>query len=348
MNRKVLLILPYYYSLKDSLRSGFAAHNYNVASTSFYDQNNSLINKIDIKTTGFPFKFRKYWNDWLIGSTQQKYLNLNDSFKPDIVVIYNNEHVSPATIEKFRKKSKIVFILGDHPLMSKTDPYNLLILEQADCIVCPDSYWKDELELLGIKNIVLDFIGTNQDIFFPIINDKVNFLTDISFIGRTYRNADGYKRALYLSKFTKYKLMLYTHYDSYWNVWLKSFPKLEEHIQYLPTPLSSSEVNKIYNNSALAPIDSNSGLINGIHLRFFDILSAGCLPIIEYKSDYEKIFKGFELPLIKNYNDVESVVNKWLNDVDQRNKFVSELRNYTFQKYNPADFINRILSFLYG
>lgn len=199
---KVLLFLPYYYSLKSSLMRGFEENNCEVFSSSFDELHQKFVRDINIKTVGLPLRYRKYWDKWLIDSSQEKYLALYEKFKPEIIIIYNNEHFQPKTIEKLKKHSKIIFLLGDNPLLSKTDLNNLTILEEADYIVCPDSYWKEQLELIGIKNIVTDYIGTDNKVYYPLPNSKYQESSKISFIGRTYRNADGYKRAKFLSKFS--------------------------------------------------------------------------------------------------------------------------------------------------
>jgi len=344
---EVLILVPYYYSLKNSLVAGFEDNYCKVIVSSFDEVHARYVNMVNIKTTGFPYKIRKHWDKWLIENTQLKYISLYNAIKPDIVLIYNNEHIQPDTIKEFKKKSKIVFLLGDNPLLSQTDTHNLTILEQADYIICPDSYWKQQLELIGIKNIVMDFIGTNQEIFYPIVGFDKNGTKRISFIGRTYRNADGYKRAKFLAEFSKFDLSVHTHFDPYWNVWLNYFPELKKHINFLSSPLENEKVNILYNESAIALVDSNSGLINGIHLRFFDILASGCLPLIEYKIDYEKIFENFNLPLIRNYGEIEGQIEKWLLNEKLRKELITELSNYTFRLYNQKDFVRRMLNNLF-
>jgi len=292
---KILIFSPYYYSLKASFIKGFVQNDCEVLSSSYQDQNSKLINYIDVKTTAIPYKLRRQWENNLFVRVQKKYLELCDQFKPQLILIYNNEHFAPATLEELKKKTKIVFVLGDNPLMSKTDVYNLTILNYADYIICPDSYWKQQLENIGIKKIHFDLIGFELE----KDNENINSITAVSqkkvaFIGRTYRDSDGYKRALFLSKFTKYDLQIFTSYDIFWEKWLNFFPELRDKIVYLKTGLSSKSVSKLYLESCFSPVDGNSGLINGIHLRFFDILQSGSLPIVEYKKDYEVAFKDLK------------------------------------------------------
>lgn len=59
-------------------------------------------------------------------------------------------------------------------------------------------------------------------------------------------------------------------------------------------------------------------LFRGIHVRVFDILGAGILPLCEYSADLERVFEGIELPVIRNYREAEEVAQFWLNDEKRR------------------------------
>lgn len=341
---KILIFSPYYYSLKDSFVKGFIQNDCEVLASSYQDQNSKLTNYIDVKTAGIPYKLRRYWESNLFSKVQKKYLDLCNQFKPQLILIYNNEHFFPETLEELKKKSKIAFVLGDNPLMSKTDIYNLTILNYADYVICPDSYWKQQLENMGIKNIHFDLIGFELE----DENENINSISKVSqkkvsFIGRTYGDSDGYKRALFLSKFVKYDLQIFTRYDIFWEKWLGFFPELRDKIVYLKNGLSSESVSKLYHESCFSPVDGNSGLINGIHLRFFDILQSGSLPIVEYKKDYETAFPGYEIPQIIDFDKATEIADYYVDNYKLRNEIIKELRLFIHTKYRPELVTKRII-----
>ena len=68
-------------------------------------------------------------------------------------------------------------------------------------------------------------------------------------------------------------------YGMGWEMWFDYFPKLEEKYVELKKPLSFEEVNIITNCGKIYPIDANPGLLNGIHIRIFDTIGSGILPI---------------------------------------------------------------------
>ena len=89
--------------------------------------------------------------------------------------------------------------------------------------------------------------------------------------------------------------------------------------------------------------DANPAILNGVHLRVFDCIAMGVLPIVEYRKDHESFFQGVELPLIRTYDEARYVTQKYLKNDDLREKTLKELQQFVKTKFAPDVVLKRIL-----
>ena len=89
-------------------------------------------------------------------------------------------------------------------------------------------------------------------------------------------------------------------------------------------------------------------LFKGIHVRVFDILGAGILPLCEYSADLETLFSGIDLPLIKNYPEGVELARFWLEKDEKRTTLVQQMRARVLERYTPAHVIRRMTENLFG
>ncbi len=341
---KVLLLCPGFYTLDKTLKLGFTRLKHDVFHYDYRTTIENWKNKTNTQIYRLPFKLRNNWETYYLSEINKLHLKKYDEYNPDIVFIYNNEMLLPETIKYFKQKSKIVFFLGDNPYYTPTNNYYLNLLTYADLIISPDSFWKHQLELIGIKNIVHDYLGFNDEINFPIKPTEAElkeFGSDVLFIGGGYVDSWGYKRTLFLSKFTDFNLKIYGTKN--WIRWFKFFPAVENKFTLLVKPLSFEKVNILSNCAKVYPVDANPGLLNGLHLRIFDCIGSGILPLVEYKKDIETVFKDVEIPIIRNYNDAEAVAKKYIEDDELRINTLNKLRSFINENYKPELVIKRIL-----
>ncbi len=260
------------------------------------------------------------------------------------VFIYNNQYFFPDTIERIKRNSKIVFILGDNPLWSKTFNFNLTILKHADLVLSPDSHWQFELNMIGINNIEVDFIGSSRKHFYPISDISENFRSkygsDLLFIGRNYHGSSGYKRALFLNNFVGMDFKIFGSRE--WEKWLNYFPLLKDHFYPINGRISFDELNIALNCTKVYPIDQNTGIINGLHLRVFEAIGSGTLPIVEWRKDIDSVF-GDILPVIRNYSEAKALASHYLDSEGERKQLVESLRNHIDLKYKPENYVQRML-----
>ncbi len=292
----------------------------------------------------FPYKIRSYWENYFLTKINKNIINEVFKYKPDLILIYNSEFLLPNTCIEIKKKAKLIFFMGDSPFFTHTNNYYLPCLEYADLILSSDSFWLSQLNTIGLKKTMFFIPGMNLNAYFkvsePSLNDEKE--TDILYVGSSYKNSWGYKKAKLMNNFVNFNLKIYG--NDAWKRWFDFFPKLKNKFQkttYIPT----KKLNKMFNKSKIIPINSNPTIFNGIHLRLVEALSAGTLPLIEYRNDVDKkIFAGLDitLPLIDNYNEAEKVAKYWLTHENERLKTIEIMRSYFLEKYSPEKNAYRI------
>lgn len=344
---KVILFIPRMYSLADMLTNGFEKNGCEVKVADYQSMMPKWYNKIYDKTVGFPNRILKHFKPNYYESINDRYLDFILKEKPDLILIYNNQFFLPKTLEKIKNNCQIVFYLGDNPLWSKTFDYNLEILKYSDLTISPDSYWMNELSSIGMPNIVCDFIGYSSKIFFPVakISDKMKlkYQSDLLFIGRNYSDSSGFKRLLFLNSFEGLNLKIFGGEE--WSKWLPSFSNLIMRFNLLESRISNEELNIAINCCKIYPIDQNTGIVNGIHARVFEVIGAGSLPVMEWRKDIDAVF-GDLLPVIKNYNDSINIVKPYLLNERLRIETIKKLKLHMDSNYTPEKYTERLLNHL--
>lgn len=264
--------------------------------------------------------------------------------KPDFIIIYNNQYFNPECIQSIKKITRIGFYLGDSPFYTFTDKYNLAILFYADFIISPDSYWKDQLEFIGIRNIYNEVLGydevtncrlsLNRDMITPYEND-------VLFIGNISGHSWGYKRCTFLKQFARFNMRIYG--SKSWLQWIDYFPELKSHLVIQNKPLSFEQVNLLSNCAKVYPVDANPGMLNGLHQRIFDCIGSGLLPLVEYRKDLDSVFKNCALPIITNYSKAEAMADYYISREKERFDIVEQLRVHIKQNFSPEIALARIL-----
>jgi len=340
--KKCLLILSGSYSIKNSAIKGFMLNNWSVKSVDYRSFANPLLNYLVKNFESLPNRLKKLWKTPYTTKINKEYLRIFKLENPDLVFIYNNQYLLPETLEIIRKESKIVFILGDHPLYTPTNPYNLHLLKYADYIICPDTFWLEQIKIVGINNVYFDFFSYDTESYYPFTPSQEQrkiYNTDLVYIGSAHKTAWGYKRFLFLNHFKMFDLKAYISGDGYANKWSKLFPELKDKI------IKHDVVdNIVYNCSKIAPIELVPSLFNGIHIRVLDVLGSGIFPLCEYSKDLETLFQGLDVPLIKHYSEAEGLTKVLLNDDKYRLMLIKQMRTRVEDTHNPKIVISRMLN----
>ena len=149
-----------------------------------------------------------------------------------------------------------------------------------------------------------------------------------------------------MSQFTGYNLEIYG--DKHWKKWFPFFPELKKvffESGYIPTPL----LNAMFNKTKLMPVDGNPAILNGFHIRMFEALSAGVLPLVEYRKDVEEsVFPelDIELPIIRSYKKAAELAERYLSDESLRLSVVSIMREHILSKYSSIHNAERLMELL--
>jgi hypothetical protein len=344
---KVLLFFSGKDSLSKSFYKGFAENSCETKIINFLEFHTDFRNTLYERSILFPRKYRTLIEKDYLTSIQKKYLDVVQREQPDLVFIYNDQMVKASTVKEIKKIAKVAVYLADSPFFLQRREHILPMLLETDHVFAPDSFWIEQLITIGLKKASFLLGGyCTEDEREVIISeeDKLRFTSDLFYLGSTYRDSWGYKRALFLSKFVETDIKIYGPPN--WKNWFIYFPELEAKM-ILGERICTTTVQKMMRCCKLYPIDSNPGIINGLHVRIFDAITSGLMPLVEYKKDLETAFPGFEIPVIRNYNDIPALVKKCLADDNKRITLVKHLQEYLKEFYNPGKVVSQLLEKIY-
>ena len=345
-----LLLCPLKYSLFNSFISILSE----MAEEVFSIDISEAISTSEAKLNGYikkiPFSLRRQWVKYYQGKINNYVIHKCNTFKPDLILIYNSSMLLPSTIEILRKKATVLFFLGDSPFYTHQNDYYLPCLTHSDLILSPDTFWAEQLNTLGITQTMYFVPSPDESSYFKLEN-KEDIISanssEILYVGSCYLTSWGYKKALLMSKFTGFSFQLYG--NRAWKRWFQFFPELESvfnESDFIPV----TTLNQMFNAARLIPVDGNPGIINGYHIRLFEVLSAGALPLVEYRHDIKKnLFGKFigDLPVIYDYNKAKEVATHFLRNDSERQELVSAMFRYIKDEYSPRLNAERIVEKLY-
>jgi hypothetical protein len=342
---KAFVFIPNEYTIGQMIVEGFEENGWDAEIIDFKDHIPEWKNSLFVKTIGFPDRLNKAFQSNYFELINRKYIELIENGRPDVIVIYNNQYFSPETLTKIRNKTKITFFLGDNPLWSNTSDTNLTILKYSNYTILPDTYWKNELESIDIPNVNFDMIGYSKKYNFKLKNisesDRLRYSNDLVFVGRNYKDSAGYKRSLFYSQFSEMDLKIYGSHG--WDKWTNYFPELNGKIQHLNERITHEKLNLILNCCKVYPIDQNPGIINGLHARVFEAIGSEILPVLEYRSDVDIIFNEVRIPVIRKYSEGQSIAKYYIENEQERDKLICELKEYIDSNYLPINCIAKLI-----
>lgn len=276
---------------------------------------------------------------------QLKYIEIIKSKKPDLVFIYNDQMLCAETLDRVNTNIKIGVFLADSPLFLQKRAHIIGLIRRADVVFAPDTYWLEQCKMLGVKKTAYLIPGYNEQDHFkisPTIDQSKKYRSDVFFMGSPYVDNWGYKRALFLSKFCGFNF--YFLGPEYWKKWFVHFPELRDKWICKTGHLPDDELNLMMNCAKIIPVDANPGIINGLHIRVFDTIASGVLPLVEYRKDLDEIFKDTGLDFIKSYNDIPELASNFIKHDFERSVLVEKLQKTVLQKYNIHSAANIIFS----
>lgn len=337
---RIMLLCAEKYSLFNSLTSILELMSEDVKG---YDVRNSLgafSLKVRSQSFRFPHKVRNILERDLLRRANTELLNEIRAYKPDVVIVYNSEYLIPETCAEIKNTAKLIFFMGDSPFFTPLNPYYLPCLNYADLILCPDTFWISQLHMLGIRQTAYFIPGIDTSSYYITedpAEDELTESNDLIYSGSCYNNSWGYKKALLMSRFTGMNFTLYGNKS--WKRWFDFFPELSSHFVESGY-ISTERLNRMFNRAKIMPVDGNPAILHGFHLRLFEALGSGVLPLTEYRLDIESIvFEecAVKPPLIRDYTDARRLAEYYLGDEPERMGTIAALRSFVLQKYSPQE-----------
>lgn len=332
------------YTLADTFIQGFEENGCEVYHYNYLEDVISINQRIHGHIGKLPYRIRSKWYKYYVGKVNEKHLDHFRCYDPDIVLVYNSELLLPETVKIMKRSAKVCFFMGDSPFYTPQNDFFFPCLMQADHIFCPDSYWEKQLRGMGISNVHFFLIGSNPKVNFKkrvTLAEQGKWGSDLVFVGVSYMTPVGFKRALFLNQFSSQNFRIYT--SSKFQRWIPQFPDLRDKVVYPEKRLTDYEVNTILNCCKIYPVDANPGLLNGIHLRIFDCIASGIMPLAEYRKDLKSIFGRFGMPIIENYRNGASMAKYYLAHEKERLDIISCLREEVQRSYSPRAVIENVL-----
>lgn len=345
---KCLFIAPLRYPFIASISAGMASCGMEVKEVDYQSFFGARTNQLYNGYRSLPRKIRNLWEVPYIRKVNVEYRRLFSEYRPDLVLIYNDQLIVPETLAEFAKTSRIAFFLGDNPLYTPTNIHNLSILFHSDLTICPDSFWCHQLSTMGLRNVVFDCFGINTSLYHPMDvrdSDKAEFSSDLIYVGSASKTNWGYKRTLFLSLFKDLDLRAYISGDGM-ERWYDLFPGLEQRI-IKHDRFDVTFNNLVYNCSKVAPVEQVPSLFKGIHVRVFDTLGAGLLPLCEHSPDLKEVFHGIDIPMINDYREAAELATHWITADADRNGLVQQMRTRADERFAPRLVVQRMIDHLF-
>ena len=84
-----------------------------------------------------------------------------------------------------------------------------------------------------------------------------------------------------------------------------------------------------------------------MHLRIFDCIGSGILPLVEYQNDLDFVFKEVKIPMIKNYSEAEEIAQYYLSNDKERKEMIKELKIFIDKYFSPEVAVKKIVDQLF-
>jgi spore maturation protein CgeB len=345
---KILLFFGGIDSLSDIFYLGFKSTGHDVSFVNYLTFLPEYRHRIDNYFTHLPYRYRAYFRNKYLTKIQERYIRHVKKEQPDLVLIYNDQMVTYETAKAIKKNGcKLAVYLADSPFYLINREHILKVLSEADHVFAPDTYWLKQLQLIGITRTSFLIPGFNKNKYYkkiPTAEEKGKYSSDIIYLGSTYKNIWGYKRALFLNKFSKMDLKIYG--PSGWQRWFNEFPDLKQKFIKKKYWFNDEIVNTIFNCCKIYPVDANPGLIYGLHIRIFECISSGILPLVEYRKDIDMVFKDIEIPIIYDYDESARMADEYLSENTKRDSTVKRLQEHINANYRPDQAASMIINTL--
>jgi spore maturation protein CgeB len=250
----------------------------------------------------------------------EEFVSIVSKVRPDLLLIIQNDHIFPATLEKIKKvlPCPVVGYAWDDPFnkYNNHDKYRksnfINGMHLYDSVFVFDTFYADEIKRRGAENVKYLPLATNPNRYKDISvteQDRRDYSYDVCFIGMPFEN-----RVEMLEHLRGYNLGIFgDHWREYF------IRKGQKTPSYYRGKATGETVNKIYLSSKIALNIHHPQSIEGLNTRTFDIPACGAFEMVDYKKSLEKHFKiDKEIVAFKDVDELKSKIDFYLKNDDLR------------------------------
>jgi hypothetical protein len=172
---------------------------------------------------------------------------------------------------------------------------------------------------------MLGLVPTVYEQIEPTADERKAYSHDISFIGLTYPNS-GVTNGCIISAISAGLTSECYGSSRAWQMWLPYFPELMPHFSPI-IRFNNRDMIAVSKCAKLTPVEMNPGILNGVHLRVFESVLMGVLPLVEKTQDCSLFFPDPSLPLVENRRQARELAEHYLNHEEERVDLVARLNN---------------------
>jgi spore maturation protein CgeB len=328
MKMRVLIIGPNFFGYNHSIKRAFELNGYEGEVVEYdglihpFNVLNKILNKFFFCGRWLKKKSQESFNK----QVKEEY----ESFKPNLVFIFNGDILTKETISYFRKQSKVAVWLLDG---TYRHPGSVALASEADVYFCFDRQDAEELADEGVNAHFLPQ-AYDPEVYYPMPGVKKDI--DVLFIGLIY----GYPKRVRLLKMLaneigkKYKFQVYGVYKPIYKNPIKWFFREKRSI-FKNRNIPSEKVNELYNRSKMCINIHHQQSEDGANPKVFEICGAGTFQIVDYNKYIAEVYTQEEVAMYNTDSEfIEKVMQSLQTDVSDRAKKAHEkVRMYhTFEQ----------------
>lgn len=229
-----------------------------------------------------------------------------DSYQPDLVFSYNGTILLDSTLDKWRKKAKVIFWMYDSVLRDDRATCRGHI-DHSDAVFCFENKDVEYYASLGKKAYFLP-LACDTTVYFPTnINGPKDI--DILFVGTIYTSE---KRKAILEKVVQRYPQLNIKFYGQYKPFVKNPIKWlfrKHRKQFLNHNISPSEVNSLFGRCRIALNVHHKQSTFGANQRLYEASGAGAYQICDYNPYIESVFQKGEVGLYHNEEELFALID---------------------------------------
>ena len=252
--------------------------------------------------SGFEASLLKRMNQALIKAVLRQ--------SPDLIFVIKGETILPETLAGLKKDLKVPVVswLMDKPFPEGAPNFISQSLRLMDHVFIFDSYYVDELQRAGVKNVHHLPFACNPEIYrtIKLSNDEADiYRSQVSFMGVSQPRRE--KMIMELSQFDL-------------RVWGPGWTFAEyNNARVVNRVVPLEEAVKIYNASEIVLNQNHPQSVYGTNMRTFEVAACGAFQLTDHKKEMDAFFEpGAEMVYYNDIDDLKEKIQYYLSHPKER------------------------------